>query len=225
MMQLRICRQSLKLSTLLPAVFLSIVGGLSGCGSAPVNSYYTLENAMPKTKQAVKTPLCKGTLAIESVVVDPPYDLTKIAFRPDELEVRYYTHRHWVCSPEEMMRKLLIRRLDAENLFRDVDSIVFLSEPDLTLFTKVHNLEEIDRHKNWNGRLAMSFVLRDDVSGKTVWEYRFDETKSASKNDIKSMIQSINSIYNENIKKMLKSMTSFVAGYKRCVAESTADDY
>ena len=221
MMQLRVWRQSLKFSTLLLAAFISIGGGLSGCGSAPVNSYYTLENGTPKTKQVAKAPICRGTLAVESVVVDPPYDLTKIAFRPDELEVRYYTHRHWVCSPEEMMRKLLIRRLEAENLFRDVDSIVFMSEPDLTLFAKVHNLEEIDRHKNWNGRLAMSFVLRDDVAGETVWEYRFDETKSASKNNVKSMIQSINDIYNKNMKNMLKSMASFVAGYKRCVAETS----
>jgi ABC-type uncharacterized transport system auxiliary subunit len=197
---------------------------LGACGSAPVNSYYTLENIMPDAEKLPKSPLCNGVLAVESVVVSPPYDLTKIVFRPDDLEVRYYTHRHWVCSPEEMMGKLLIRRLEVENIFADVDSLVFLSEPDLTLFAKVHNLEEVDRARNWNGRLAMSFSLRDDITRKTVWEYSFDETNDSSNNDVKAVIRSINDIYNSQIKKVIHELKLFVTRYKRCSGNSNSSE-
>ena len=211
------------------ALVCAVVGCFSlcgvGCGSAPVNSYYTLENTMPKNDDVPNASLCKAVLAIDSVTVDPPFDLTKIAFRPDELEVRYYTHRHWVCSPEEMMRKLLIRRLATENLFDEVDSIVFLPEPDLTLFVKVQNLEEIDRNKTWNGRLAMSFSLKDDVSDDVVWEYRFDEINPAKKNDIKEMIQAINDIYNRQMVKVVHALKLFITRYKKCSGHgATSED-
>lgn len=208
-----ISRESRKAVSVFLLLGIAVLG--FGCGTAPVNSYYTLENVAPKKAKAT-APACNAVLAVESVAVDPPYDLTKVVFRPDDLEVRYYTHRHWVCSPEEMMRKLLIRRLDAEEIFAEVDSIVFLAEPDLTLFAKVHNLEEIDKDKKWNGRLAMSFSVRDDISGNEVWEYRFDETKPASQNDIKSMILTLNDIYNSQMKKMIQSLKMFLAGYRRC---------
>ena len=190
------------------------------CGTAPVNSYYTLENVMPEEETLPTMPICQSVLAVESVFVLPPYDLTKVVFRPDDLEVRYYTHRHWVSSPEEMVRKLIVRRLDSENLFVNVDNIMFVSEPDLTLYTKVHNLEEIDRDKTWNGRLAMSFTLRDDLSGRTVWEYHFDETKTVPKKEVKVVIYTINEIYNRQIAKMVNSLKLFLESYSGCKKKS-----
>lgn len=197
----------------------------TSCGTAPVNSYYTLENVMPAEETLPTTPVCQAVLAVESVFVLPPYDLTKVVFRPDDLEVRYYTHRHWVSSPEEMIRKLIVRRLGNENLFINVENAMFVSEPDLTLYTKVHNLEEIDRDSTWNGRLAMSFTLRDDLSGRTVWEYDFDETKPVPEKEVKVVVYTINEIYNRHMTKMVHSMKLFLENHSGCEKNRRPRDY
>jgi ABC-type uncharacterized transport system auxiliary subunit len=155
--------------------------------------------------------MCKKPLGIAAITVLPPYDLTKIVFRPDALEVRYYANHYWVSSPEDMMRKLVARRLEFARLFSEVDNEINLARPHMSLAMEVHNLEEIDKENHWHARLAMNLSLRDEETEEIVWRHRFDVTRKVDKKEIKRVIVVLSDIYNAEIDKALKSLKKVLA--------------
>lgn len=205
---------------------------LVGCGSPPMKSYYTLENTAKAADEARTAPICSLPLAIDPVSVAPPYDLTKVVFRPDELEVRFYNNRYWVSAPEEMMTKLITKRLNDAGIFSFADTSVHVSGSHLTLITKLHNLEELDRDGVWHGRLSMHFALKDEMEETTFWEHHFDTMRQVPSMDIKSVVKVINDIYNDEMDQIIESLTAFFKTNNGCgprevevPASSGRDDY
>lgn len=185
------------------------------CGTAPVKRFYTLENtALPA--EAPTQPLCKRPLVIPTVEVAPPYDLKKIVFRSDSLEVRYYNHRNWVSAPEEMLTKLIVRRFEMTRLFPVVESSMYSSRNHLSLLVKLNNLEEIDRGGTWYARLAMSFILRDETAEASLWNSQFDIRKEVPQTEVKAVVEVLNSIYNEEIDKVVASLTRLFNNQNGC---------
>lgn len=190
-----------------------------GCGSAPVNSYYTLANKPKVAKGTGDKKLCDKPLGVDSVLVSPPYDLRRIVFRPDSLEIRYYSRRYWASPPEDMVTKLVTRRLETSGLFHQVDSEMNLSRPHLTLQVKLHAIEELDMDKQWNAHLAMGFTLLNDDSGEVLWQHQFDATQKVVKQEIKEVITVLNDIFNAEMDKSLISLQGFLSSHRE-VCES-----
>ncbi len=182
-----------------------------GCGSAPVNSYYTLNNNSTSGQGTIKTTLCDMPLGVDSVVVSPPYDLRKIVFRPDSLEIRYYASRYWASPPEDMVSKLVTRRLETSRLFNQVDSEMNITNPHLSLQVKLHNIEELDIDSQWNAHLAMGFTLLDDETGNVLWRHQFDATRKVPRQEIKEVIKVLNDIFNAEMDKALLSLRGFLS--------------
>jgi uncharacterized lipoprotein YmbA len=197
---------------------------IMACGAAPMNSYYTLENKSVGESAKRAAPLCRMPLGVDPVVVSPPYDLTKVVFRPDDLEVRFYTNRYWVTAPEDMITKLITRRLEAAKLFTFVDASVHVSGSRLTLISKLHNLEEMDRNNVWNGRIAMHLVIKDEMEEHTLWEHSFDTMRQVPKQDIKSVVEVLNTIYNNEMDAVVKSLEAFFKANGGCGAKLTSND-
>jgi ABC-type uncharacterized transport system auxiliary subunit len=197
---------------------------LTGCGAPPMKSYYTLENNTLGKAASRAAVLCKLPLAVDPVVVAPPYDLTKVVFRPDDLEVRFYANRYWVTAPEEMMTKLVVRRIESERIFPSVDATVHVSGPHLTLIAKLHNLEEMDRNGTWNGRIAMHFILKDEMEEHMLWEHHFDVVRPVPKTDIKSVVSVLNKIYNDEMDVLVKSLEAFFKSHGGCGVQLSPRD-
>jgi uncharacterized lipoprotein YmbA len=197
---------------------------LTGCGAPPMKSYYTLENNTLGKAASRAAVLCKLPLAVDPVVVAPPYDLTKVVFRPDDLEVRFYANRYWVTAPEEMMTKLIVRRIESERIFPSVDASVHVSGHHLTLIAKLNNLEEIDREGAWNGRIAMHFVLKDEMEEHQLWEHHFDVIRRVAKTDIKSVVLVLNQIYNDEMDVLVKSLEAFFKSHGGCGVQLSSND-
>ncbi len=197
---------------------------LMSCGAPPMKSYYTLENKTVGKSKNRAAPLCRLPLAVDPVSVAPPYDLTKVVFRPDDLEVRFYANRYWVTAPEEMMTKLIIRRLDSENLFSSADASVHVSGSHLTMIAKLHNLEEMDREGVWNSRIAMHFVMKDEMEESTLWEHTFDTIRPVSSMDIKSVVGVLNDIFNDEMDILVKSLEAFFKSHGGCGVPPRGDD-
>lgn len=194
---------------------------LFSCGTPPMKSYYTLENTPGKDATNRVTPLCQMPLGVDPVHVVPPYDLTKIVFRPDDLEVRFYTNRYWVSAPEEMMTKLIVRRLRDANLFASADTSMYVTGAHLTLIAKLQNLEETDRDGVWNGRVAMDFVLKEEMEDVTLWTYEFDVTRQVPDQEVKSVLGILNQIYNDEMDAVVKSLEAHFKTEGGCGVKAT----
>ena len=199
----------------------------TGCGTAPVKSYYTLINETEGAPNDDTPPLCPMALGIDPIEVSPPYDISRIVFRPDPLEVRFYTQSHWVSPPEEMFAKLIARRIEDAHLFTGVDSSVNVSGPHLSLLIKLYVLEEVDKDNDWQGRLAVKIVLRDEMADRFLWAHRFDVRRSADKREVKSVVEVLNRIYNEQMDEAMTSLSGFLHsnGCRFRDSESESRDY
>lgn len=181
------------------------------CGTAPMKTYYMLENTPSDVSTENEAPLCSLSLGLNPVEVSPPFDISKIVFRPDPLEVRFYTQSQWVSPPEEMFSKLIARRIETSHLFSAVDRSVNVSGPHLSLLVKVYAIEEVDNGKDWHGRLAMNFFLRDEMEDKLLWTHRFDVKEAANKNEVKAVVEILNRIYNREIAAVVASLKGFLS--------------
>ena len=193
------------LFVLLPAVIMFVA-----CGTAPIRSYYMLENTAVNSAPSDAPPMCSVALGMNPLEVSPPYDITKIIFRPDPLEVRFYTQSQWVTPPEEMFAKLIAGRIEQAHLFSLVDSSVNVSGPHLSMLVKVYAFEEVDKGKDWQGRLAIQMTLRDEMEDVILWKHRFDVRDTAEKQEVKSVVEVLNRIYNREIDNAVASLEAFL---------------
>jgi ABC-type uncharacterized transport system auxiliary subunit len=206
------------------AYILLIVLLAFACGSPPMKSFYTLENNKAENPNDNAAPLCSLSLGINPIESSPPYDMSKIVFRPDALEVRFYTQSYWVSAPEEMFTMLVSRRIEAEHMFSAVDSSMNVSGPHLSLLIKINAIEEVDSGRDWQGRLAMSIYLRDEVEDSLLWKYRFDTIESAAKVEVKSVVAVLNAVYNREMDKAIASMKQFLSTGGCRVSSESLDD-
>ena len=213
------------ISSRLGALFLLAALPLLSCGTAPLKTYYMLVNADLEESPDSDPPLCALGLGMNPLEVAPPFDISKIIFRPDPLEVRFYTQSQWVSPPEEMFSKLIARRIEAAHLFSVVDSSVNISGPHLSLLVKVYAVEEVDDGKEWQGRLAMNFYLRDEMEDELLWKHRFDVKESADKAEVKSVVEVLNRIYNREIGKAVESMSAFIKSGGCQLSKGSRDYY
>jgi len=196
-----ICSLKMKCYSLL--TFMLIIA--ASCAQTPVRRYYTLENT-GKSETAGHGAVCARPVTVASVEAASPYDLDSIVFRSGNLEVRYYNYRHWVSIPEEMLIKLISRRLESEGMFTAVESVVHASGNRLGLYVRLNSLEEVDGADGWQARMAMSFMLKNERSDEIIWKDGFDETRPVPEKKIRSVVQILNNIYNDQMKAMMKSL-------------------
>ena len=58
--------------------------------------------------------------------------------------------------------------------------------------------------------MAAAFFLRDEMRDELLWKHSFDVKKSAAKDEVRSVVEVINRIYNEETQKALTSMKAFL---------------
>ena len=186
----------------------------NGCYKAPIKRYYTLVNQTAPAGQA--SPLCAKPLALASVSAEPPYNSTRIVFRTDDYEIKFYNYRFWAAAPEDMMRRLLDEKLSAAGLFTEIQSYIHATDDHLGLFVKIVALEELDDGKDWTGRLAMSFALKDPATEAVLWSHSFDARKKAQARTLVALMEALSQIYNAEFDKMRRSLAAYLANAPIC---------
>ena len=71
-------------------------------------------------------------------------------------------------------------------------------------------MEEVDKDKEWQGRLAAKFFLRDEMEDRLLWKHRFDVRRSAAKPEVKSVVEGLNRIYNDEMDAAMSSLRAFL---------------
>jgi len=199
-------------------VFMFVLGLVEvSCGSqVPVKRFYTLSNSQNSVVGIRTLAVCNKTLVVASIDAASGYSDDKIVFRVDEYEVRHFNYRIWVSPPEEMIKSLLARKIEKSRLFSSVESLVHAPIEYFALYGKIDAIEEIDGDNGWNARIAMSFTLKDSKNDNVVWAYEFDEQKPVEHKDITSVVSTLSKVYNEEVQKMMDSMSSFLSSSELC---------
>lgn len=180
---------------------------VAGCGSAPVKRSYALRNDFGEQARAPGGPVCARTVVLAVVEAAAPYRDEKIVFRTDAYEVKHFHYRLWVTEPAEMLRSLVARKIERARLFTAVESFVHSASDHLTLYSKLHAVEENEGDDGWSARLAMGFVLKAERDERVVWEYEFDESVRVPEEEVPALIQTMNDLYNEQIDEALIALS------------------
>ncbi|MFO8072197.1 MAG: ABC-type transport auxiliary lipoprotein family protein [Polyangia bacterium] len=202
-------------------VAVSILAALLTCaacgGRMPTKRYYAIDDPpRPAAAAANASPVCEVPLVVASVMAAAPYRNDKIVFRSDAYEIRHFNYRLWVTPPDEMMHSLLIRTLDASDLFPVVESYVHASSDHLALYARIDAIEEIDTEDGWSARLAMSFHLKRSDADDLLWRYEFDATEPVAEESIPAVVAALSGIYRAKTEELTAELRRFLATYPGC---------
>jgi ABC-type uncharacterized transport system auxiliary subunit len=153
---------------------------LAACGGAvPETRYYQF--ATPTTPIA---PGASGAVvAVEPLVVGPPYDDARIIYRLDPYRLDYYNYDRWSASPGALVATYLSEAFAHSGRFH---AVVRSSELNASLIIggRVVALEEIDRAGQRSlGRVAVELEARAAGSTQLLWRARYDELEPMTARD------------------------------------------
>ncbi|GAB4307019.1 MAG: hypothetical protein Kow0090_22010 [Myxococcota bacterium] len=211
-----IARENIQSSALLILLFILFIGN---CGSVPSKRFYTLVNSEEKAQNIELPPACFRPLIVASIETSPPYDSDKIAFRTDKFEIKYYNYRFWVTMPSDMIKKLLAKKIESKKIVQAVESFIHGPADHLALYGKLERLELIEESEKQKARLAMSFLLKESKTEKTVWSYNYDKTRIVRGEEFTDIIFALNSLYNDESDKMINALALFLSSYGKCGEE------
>jgi ABC-type uncharacterized transport system auxiliary subunit len=150
-----------KLATILAILAVSLC--ISSCKT--VRTYYYLINtdiAVPKAEKQL--PL---TAAVNNVRAPSRYQ-DQMVYRTSDYEVGFYEYSQWVEQPAEMVRRGLLNALKDSGLFKRVDSIDIVVNPDLTLQSSIVCFDQVVAKEGNFAECEFRLELLGS-SGQTVW--------------------------------------------------------
>ncbi len=179
-------------------VFLTLVlATASGCGflgkrtRIPTN-YYVLDY-LPATEnpKLVQAKPFDKTIEVMETKLSRTYDRNQIVQKKSYTQISYFTNDLWANRLYDAVPNLMVRRLNAYNIFRRVSRDMKEASPDYYLETVIHNIEKVDIDKP-QAFLRMEFTLRDAVSSAIIFTNRHERTQMLYDNSIEYLVQSFN---------------------------------
>jgi len=166
---------------------------LSGCfgGSDKVVRYYTLP--IPEVKNATADPVFPYTLMVTHASVDPAYRRNNIVYRESPYDFMFYTYSVWAARPEFLIEQAAISSVKSSALFKVLDSDA-AAKPELEFMIHVNAVEEVDREKSRDARLAVTFTLRKTESNDFIWRKAYDESKPYEGEDMRNFAEAVSSL-------------------------------
>ncbi|HOZ01002.1 MAG TPA: ABC-type transport auxiliary lipoprotein family protein [Candidatus Syntrophosphaera sp.] len=170
---------------------------LGGCLSRTARkspSYYVLDY-----KPATENPDLRGetpfpkALEVLDAEVNRTYSRNQLVVRENYSKVRYLPFDLWANRLNDAVPNLIVQRLRAYNIFRQVDRSTGEIEPDYYLETNILNLEKI-QGKPSRAYLRLVFYVRDATTQNILLTYEGERYKDLPDADMVYLIQSFNEI-------------------------------
>lgn len=179
---------------LLLLIILLLSAGCSFLGKrviTPTNYYildYLPSTENPKLVQA--TPFNK-TLEIAETKLPRTYDRNQIVSKKSYTQISYFNNELWANRLYDAVPNLLVRRLNAYRIFKNVSRDLAEATPDFILETFIQNIEYVEGTKP-TAFLRMEFVLRDTKTQKIVFTNRNERAQILRDTSIEYLVQSFN---------------------------------
>jgi ABC-type uncharacterized transport system auxiliary subunit len=179
-------------------LFILLIAGfllLGGCLTKVdrrVTNYYVLDYKKATENPSLRIPEAyPKTLEVLDTDVNRTYSRNQIVIRENYSKVRYMSYDLWANRLSDAVPNLIVQRLRAYNLFRQVDRSTGEFNPDYYLETSLLNLEKISS-ENPRAYLRMEFYLRDSRDQRILITYKAERFKDLVDDSMVFLIQSYN---------------------------------
>jgi ABC-type uncharacterized transport system auxiliary subunit len=159
-----------------PACFFLGAVLLSACffGRSVQSQYYVLDYTPAPSAERLQHGPYPFVLRLRNPVISEAYARDEIIYRESPYQVSFYAYHLWAVDPDRMIGDLLLKHLQAAQLFKNVIRTVEPYAPDFTLTADIQAIEEYDEADNWYAHLAIEYQLLQSRSGQVVWKKLYD---------------------------------------------------
>lgn len=152
---------------------------LSPIKTSPINTYtLSAKNNTPAISQN------RGkVLLIAAPTAAPGYQNTNMIYTLRPYELKKFSRNRWTAPPADMLATLLLQNLQSSGCFRAVVSSPFAGDSDLTLDTRLLNLQQEFLEKNSQVRIMLQITLLNNKTHQVLKNQRVEAVVLASENN------------------------------------------
>ncbi|MBD3391088.1 MAG: hypothetical protein GF418_03445 [Chitinivibrionales bacterium] len=185
---------------------------LSGCASAPIKQYYTMNyipEDLPRRRKEGPYPY---TIRVKKFDIEEAYARPQIVYRKSPFEMRYYFYRVWAVKPTDMITDLVEKHLSSVGLVSHVVRRFDQgSSPDYELTGKIEAIEEYDNENVWFAHLAFRLKLTRLSDNRTMYSRRFDDRKQVFQHDPELVVRELSRIMDVRVTQAIMDIDAILA--------------
>src|ERR1700730_7680281 len=183
-----------------------VAGGLAGCGATRPMQYYQL--SVPPAVHHGATNASGISLAIGPMAASHLYREDRIVFSAGPQQMGTYEFQRWTEPPAEMIQEVLLRRLRASNLYREVFTQRSASHADYVLRGRLYDFKEVSGSP-LQARVTVEFELKDMKSGVTVWSHYYNHDEPVSGKDVPALVAALDRNVQRGVGEVKASLEQF----------------
>lgn len=146
----------------------------------PVNTYTLSATSSISSMRGQEN---QQVLLITTPIASPGYQTSNMIYTQRPFELNSFAENRWAAPPADMLIPLLTQNLQASGCFRAVVSSPFTGSVDLTLDTRLLNLQQEFKSNTSQVRLALQLTLSNNRTHQVVANQRIEAVIPASSND------------------------------------------
>jgi ABC-type uncharacterized transport system auxiliary subunit len=155
-------------------------------------SYYVLDY-LPATENPdlIQPKPFPQTMEVMDTKLPRSYDRNQIVQKMSYTEISYFPNQLWANRLYDAVPNLLVRRLNAYNIFRRVGRDLMDTKPDYYLESTIYNIEYLGIDKPL-AFLRMEFILRNANTQEVVFTDRHERTRTLRDTSVEYLVQCFN---------------------------------
>ncbi|HOD17260.1 MAG TPA: ABC-type transport auxiliary lipoprotein family protein [Candidatus Cloacimonadota bacterium] len=180
--------------------------------TVPVMNYYILDY-LPATENPAlyrEKPFDK-TLEVFDTTLPRTYDRNQIVRKLSYMQIAYFPNDLWSTRLYDAVPNLLVRRLSAYNIFRDVSRDLGETKPDFFLESYIQNIEYVEAAQPY-AFLRMEMVLKNAKSQAVIFSLRDERSKILYDNSVAYLVQAFNEMIMAETDLFAQKCTQYLSG-------------
>lgn len=175
-------------------------------------NYYVLDYLVPtENPDLVQTKHFNKTLEVMETKLPRTYDRNQIVQKKSFTQISYFSNELWANRLYDAVPNLLVRRLNAYNIFKSVSRDLGETIPDYYLETFIQNIEYVASEKPY-AFLRMDFVLRDAKTNTVIFSNRSERTEILYDISVQYFVQAVNEMMMAETDKLAQKSINFLKG-------------
>lgn len=182
---------------LLLAIITLMLGGCFSKVDRMVTNYYILDykksSENPSLKMAESFPKACEVFDTE---VTRTYNRNQLVVKENFSKVSYLSSELWANRLSDAVPNLIVQRMRAYNIFRQVDRSTGELSPNYYLETNLLSIEKVKSSES-QAALSMEFKLRDAASQRVLVSYSYEAYKPLFTQDVTQLVETYNDMIME----------------------------
>jgi ABC-type uncharacterized transport system auxiliary subunit len=186
------------------------MAALSSClGGRPIR-YFTI--SFPPTPgpagSVYPVTLLVGHISAPEILEEQP-----IVYRSGRNELGAYQYHQWAEPPAQMVKTLLIRRLQASGRFQSVAQLGGSTQGDYVLRGRLYDFGEVDSGGAITARVTMEFQLIDRSTHKSVWDHFYSRGEPVQGKEIPDVVAALDHNLQQELNEVEAGLGAYFASH------------